>query len=244
MIGAGNVATHLSMALQQSGHQITQVFSRSTPSAAALSQQLGCSFTTQLTELKTADFAILAIKDDALSAIAPQVNLPMVHTSGTKPMNILGEKQSTGVFYPLQTFSKNINVDFQEVPICIEASNSDFQNTLSNVAHSISKKVHFLSSEQRKYLHLSAVMACNFSNLMYHLAEEICLEQSISFDLLKPLLKETALKAQNMQPKAAQTGPAKRKDLLTIEQHMLLLQGDKEKKKIYELLTESILKRS
>lgn len=244
MIGAGNVATQLSLALQQSGHEITQVFSRSTQSAFNLAQQLNCDFTTRLTELKTADFALLAIKDDAISSVALQIDLPIAHTSGTKSITLLGKKQQTGVFYPLQTFSKDVSIHFQEIPICIEASSSSFQKTLKEVANSISKKVYLLTSEQRKYLHLSAVIACNFSNLMYQLAEEVCSEQDISFDLLKPLLKETALKIQQTPPKEAQTGPAKRKDLITLEQQSLLLQSDKEKRKIYELLTESILKRS
>lgn len=244
MIGAGSVATHLSLALQQSGHQITQVYSRSTESAATLAQKLSCSFTTNLKELKSADFALLAIKDDALFDIASQITLPLAHTSGTKPLEVLGSNKQCGVFYPLQTFSKEVHVDFQNIPVCIEATDEAFLSLLKEIAHSITKKVQLLNSEQRKYLHLSAVMACNFSNLMYQLAAEICREQAIPFELLKPLIEETASKTQTIAPLDAQTGPAKRKDLLTIEQHALLLQSDAEKKKIYELLTESILKRS
>ena len=119
-----------------------------------------------------------------------------------------------------------------------------FLQLLNNLATSISNNVHQLSSEQRKYLHLSAVVACNFSNLMYQMATEICEKHNISFDLLKPLIEETSNKAQKVTAIEAQTGPAKRKDLQTIERHLSLLETDKEKRKIYELLTQSILNRS
>lgn len=243
MIGAGNVATHLSQALQNAGHEIVQVYSRTADSADSLAQQLGCTFTTELTNITPCDLAIISVKDDVISKVASQLDCPIVHTSGTKSMYILGES-AAGVFYPLQTFSKEKEVDFRNIPICLEANNNTLLNLLQEIAKSISNNVHQLSSEQRKYLHLSAVIACNFSNLMYQLASEICAEQNIPFDLLKPLITETSQKIQVVSAQEAQTGPAQRNDVLTIEKQAALLSTDEEKRKIYELLTQSILNRS
>ena len=242
MIGAGNVATHLSQALQRNGHEITQVFSKTKRNAASLSKKLGCSYTNELYNINPCDIAIIAVKDDVIAELASKLNCPIVHTSGTKDLTILGNGIN-GVFYPLQTFSKNNSVDFQNIPICIEANNSDFLQLLNKIATSISNNVHQLSSEQRKYLHLSAVIASNFSNLMYQMAAEICENHKISFDLMKPLIQETSNKVQNLTAVQAQTGPARRKDLQIIEKHLRLLETDKEKRKIYKLLTQSILNR-
>lgn len=242
MIGAGNVATHLSQALQNAGHEIIQVYNRTPNSAALLAQQLGCPFTTELTDISACDLAIISVKDDAISKVASQLDCPIAHTSGTKSIAVLGEK-AAAVFYPLQTFSKEKKVDFQNIPICIESNNKELLALLQEIAKSISNNVHQLSSEQRKYLHLSAVIACNFSNLMYQLANEICTEQNIPFDLLKPLITETSQKIQVVSAQEAQTGPAQRKDLATIEKQIALLTTDEEKRKIYELLTQSILNR-
>ena len=243
MIGAGNLATHLSQALQTAGHEIIQVYSKTQNTAASLAKILGCSFTNQLQDITPCDIAIIAVKDDVITEVASQLNCPIAHTSGTKDVTVL-VNETIGVFYPLQTFSKDKVVDFQNIPICIEANNSNFLQILNNLATSISNNVHQLSSEQRKYLHLSAVIACNFSNLMYQMATEICEKHNISFDLLKPLIEETSNKVQKVTAIEAQTGPAKRNDLQTIERHLMLLETDKEKRKIYELLTQSILNRS
>ena len=244
MIGAGNLATHLSIALQASGHDVVQLFSRTAKTAVPLAQKLNCPFTTNLIELEQSDLAIIVVSDDVISEVASQITLPMVHTSGTKGMEVLNQNNLHGVLYPLQTFSKNKEVNFQNIPICVEASNKEFEKILVEIAKSVSKKVSLLNSKQRKHLHLSAVMACNFSNLMYTLADEICQAHEIPFELLKPLIEETAHKMQSIAPTDAQTGPASRKDLLTIERHLSHLHTDLEKKEIYQILTESILKRS
>ena len=245
MIGAGNVATHLSQALQKNGHEITQVYSKTQTNAALLSRKLGCSYTNELHNIDPCDIAIISVKDDVINEVASLLNcqIPIAHTSGTKDLTVLG-KGTIGVFYPLQTFSKYKVVDFQNIPICIEANDSNFLKILNNLANSISNNVQQLSSEQRNYLHLSAVMANNFSNLMYQMAAEICEKHKISFDLLKPLIQETSNKVQKMTAIETQTGPARRKDVQTIERHLKLLDTDKEKRKIYELLTQSILDRS
>ena len=243
MIGAGNVATHLSLALQRSGHEIIQVFSRTEVAAKVLADKLNCPYTNNIQEILRAQLSIIAVNDDAINAISSKLSGPVVHTSGTKSLEAL-QNNVCGVFYPLQTFSKNKNIDFRTIPICIEANNKEIMSLLQNLANSISNHVYPISSEQRKYLHLSAVIACNFSNLMYQFASEICNTYNISFDLLKPLINETSDKINHVPAVKAQTGPAHRKDLETIKEQLLLLEIDKEKKEIYKLLTQSIINRS
>ena len=230
MIGAGNVATHLSLALQRSGHEITQVFSRTEETAKVLAEKLNCPYTNNIQEILQAQLSIIAISDDAINAISSKLRGPVVHTSGTKSLEVLQNKVS-GVFYPLQTFSKNKNIDFRTIPICIEANNKEIMYLLQSLANSISDYVYTISSEQRKYLHLSAVIACNFSNLMYQFASEICRTHNISFEMLKPLINETSDKINHVSAVKAQTGPAYRKDLETIKEQLLLLEKDKEKKR-------------
>lgn len=242
MIGAGNLATHLCRALQKSGHEIVQIYSRTQQSALLLANEVNVPYTTDLNTIEDSDLAIIAINDDGIQDIEKYIKFPKVHTSGTKPMSILrGPK--VGVFYPLQTFNKNIEVDFKSIPVCLESSDSDLMKTLEELARSISEKVVELNSEQRMYLHLAAVISCNFSNMLYQFSEEICQKEGIPFDILQPLILETANKITNSSPSRAQTGPAQRGDLETIQKHKILLKNDKEKGEIYQLLTKSIKKR-
>lgn len=242
MIGAGNLATHLCHTLIDSGHEIIQIYSRTEKSAYELSKSINAPYITDLNKIIPSDLALIAVNDDSIINIEKHIDFPKAHTSGTKPMTLLtGEK--VGVFYPLQTFNKKVKVDFKSIPICVESSDIDFEKTLTTLAQSISNEVVKLNSEQRKYLHLAAVISCNFSNILYQFSEEICEKEDIPFDILQPLILETARKIQNTTPSKAQTGPAKRGDLETIEKHKMLLKNDIEKEKIYQLLTESIKKR-
>lgn len=243
MIGAGNIATHLCRVLAQSGHEITQVFSRSEQTASELANQINATYTTDLKSINNSDLAIIAVNDDSIQEVEKYISFPKVHTSGTKSMNLL-EGDEVGVFYPLQTFNKEIEVNFDNIPICLEASNERLMRILSDLANSISEKVIFLNSKQRKYLHLAAVMSCNFSNLLYQFSEELCHKEGIPFDILQPLISETANKIKHTSPKLAQTGPAKRGDVETINNHIHLLDNEIEKQKIYKLLSQSIKNRS
>jgi predicted short-subunit dehydrogenase-like oxidoreductase (DUF2520 family) len=243
MIGAGNLATHLSRALQHAGHEIIQVFSRTEKSASKLANQLDCPFTTDLNNIIKSELAIIAVKDDAIKEVEKHINFPKVHTSGTKNLDCL-TKSKVGVFYPLQTFSKTSNVDFESVPICIESNDSSFYKLLNELANSITNKVYMLDSKQRRQLHIAAVIACNFSNLMYRFSEDICKEHSIPFEILQPLILETANKIQSLPPSKAQTGPAQRGDELTIEKHIAALDSNSELQSIYKTLSNSIKKHS
>ncbi|HEX9980254.1 MAG TPA: F420-dependent NADP oxidoreductase [Flavobacterium sp.] len=240
IIGSGNVAQHLIRAFANSNSiNIVQVFSRH---PEAVSHLLPMEKITSGYNLDPADIYIIAVTDSAIaevSASLPFSGRLVVHTSGSTQTGILDSKNRKGAFYPLQTFSKNKEVDFRSVPICIEAENEQDYLMLSNLAETVSQHVYRLDSEQRKSLHVAAVFASNFTNHMYFIAESICTENKIPFSILKPLIGETADKIMTLSPVKAQTGPAVRNDLVTIESHLSFL-TDENRKKIYELLTNSI----
>ena len=245
IIGSGNVAQHLIAAFSKahdSGSEVelVQVYARQPESLNSLVDF--DTITSDLHELAEADLYIVAISDDAIaefSSSLPFKNRLVVHTSGSLPLEALNDNNRKGVFYPLQTFSKTREVDFRSIPIALESQNpTDFQ-LLEKVARKISEHVHAINSIQRKALHVSAVFVNNFSNHLYDIANDVCDEHQVSFEILKPLIMETAEKVMTLTPKEAQTGPAKRRDNNTIESHLALL-TDENQKAIYNLLTHSI----
>ena len=236
LIGAGNVAHHLGCALCSAGHQILQVISKSETNAKYLAEKLNADFEPDIRKINEADFAIIAVNDDAISFVAKQIkNMPFAHTSGSVCL------KDGGVLYPLQTFSKSVSVEIKKVPFCISAGDKDFENTLLEVAKSISNFVYIINEKQRKSLHLAAVFACNFSNQMYYIAEDLLKKSDLDFKMLKPLIVETANKIIKNSPLSVQTGPAQRKDLQTIKNQINLLEDD-DLKSIYKLITNQILK--
>lgn len=245
IIGSGNVAQHLIVAFQNPQNigteiDLIQVFSRQKES---LSHLLDLNkITDDLEALEEADLYIIAVSDDAIAAVSSQLsfkNRLVVHTSGSIPLNALDNDNRKGVFYPLQTFTKNKEVDFKVIPICLESENAtDFQ-LLEKVAKMISDKVFAVNSEQRKALHVAAVFVNNFANHLYQIGSEICQENQVPFEILKPLIAETAQKIMVLSPEEAQTGPAKRNDSATIEAHEAFLSNENHLK-IYKTLTQSI----
>lgn len=246
IIGSGNVVQHLIQAFQNkivldSQIELVQVFARNKKSLAHLLDSNR--ITSDYTQLQVADVYIIAVSDDAIAEVSAQLpfeNKFVVHTSGTVALEALNNKNRKGVFYPLQTFSKNKEVDFKNIPICLEAENETDLQLLKNLAHSISNSVYEISSEQRKALHVSAVFVNNFVNHLYQMGSDICEENQIPFDILKPLIQETANKIVTLSPQDAQTGPAKRNDLKTIEAHEQFL-TDENQANVYRILTQSIL---
>ncbi|MDR3267403.1 MAG: DUF2520 domain-containing protein [Tannerella sp.] len=243
-MGAGNVATHLSKALFDAGNEICQIYSRSEESASVLSVKLGCPYTTNVKDVcDDADIYVFAVKDDALATVIKQVktnNGIWIHTAGSIPDNVFyGFAKNYGVMYPLQTFSKNRKPDFSKVPLFIEGNSQETENTLSSVARTISDNVSVINSEKRKYLHLAAVFACNFTNNMYDIAAQILDEQGIDSRLLLPLIDETADKLHHLTPAKAQTGPAVRNDTKTMDSHLVMLQNN-EIRKIYKIISRNI----
>lgn len=239
LFGAGNVASHLFKAFAASEEfKIIQIYNRR---KERLKSFKNIPVTTQISEVVPADIYLLAVKDDAISEISKALNSKdalVCHTSGAVPLDIFSSIERAGVFYPLQTFSKDKEVDFSNIPICIESKVPSDLELLKDLANNISKMVFEISSDQRKSLHVAAVFVSNFVNFLYSQGEDICKNNKVPFEILQPLIAETAAKIKTMRPVEAQTGPAKRNDEQVINSHLQLL--NEEQQQIYELLTRSI----
>lgn len=244
LIGAGNVATLLGEAFKANGIPVLVVCSRHPGKASALANTLNCSSTTEIANLsKEATFTIIAVSDQAIESIVSQISQSgiLVHTSGITPLSILHPKErKCGVFYPLQSITADSKPPSKEIPFLIEGSDPEVTQQLKALADSIGSPSRIMTSEERKYAHLAAVFINNFSNHMAVIAAELLREKNIPFDLYHPLIRETARKLMVMDPLLAQTGPARRNDLNTLEQHKLLLKDHPHFLHIYEQISESI----
>ncbi len=250
IIGAGNMGTHLAKALQSADHKIVQVFSRTTVRARRLADTLDVSYTTKLARIRPdADLYIIAVHDDAIGEVAAQLKgiIPdklVVHTSGSVPSTVLQPYfERYGSFYPLQTMSIGKSVDFKSLPICTDAAQSDDADFLYQLAQTLTPKVYRITDEQRRILHVAAVFVNNFTNHLYHIAQEMLTQEGLDFDILKPLILETASKIQAASPRDMQTGPAARGDQEVIKKHQAYLEKFPEYREVYALLTKGILGR-
>lgn len=250
-IGAGRVATHLAKVLSKQ-HQIVNIFSRNLDRAQVLACQVdaqACSTFEMMSE--SVDLIIIAVSDQSIAEVIQNLDehFPetlIVHTSGSTHLNVLTQYHArSGVFYPLQTFSFEREIDWSTTPLFIEANVEHDAERLNTLATEISQRVYQYSSEQRLSLHLAAVFACNFSNYCYDMAKQVVDAQQVDFSLLYPLILETANKATQHDPKTVQTGPAMRGDqnILNMHQKMLMNKGREDLKEIYQLMSEQILKR-
>jgi len=247
IIGSGNVATHLAAAFKNAGHVIVQVYSRTMQNAALLAYHIKAEPVNDLNDINpNTDIFIIAVKDDAIGPVAEQLaahNKLVVHTSGAAGLYALTAfTDNAGVFYPLQTFSKTKEVDFFKVPLCIEGADENITIQLTELARTVSNNVYQVDSQQRKILHLAAVFACNFPNYLYAVAQQLLAEKGLDFDMLRPLILETAEKVQSRFPADVQTGPAIRNDQSTMDFHLQLLEGREQLKYIYSLLSQGIIK--
>ena len=247
MVGAGGLASNLAPALRKAGHSITAVYSRTMAAAEELAREVDSRATDDISRLPlTADCFIVAVKDGAMQHVVSQLaenrqNQMMVHTAGSMPMALLeGYTQRYGVLWPMQTLSRGRRVDFSEVPLFIEASDDEVMLTLRSLAASVSRSVIPMSSEERKYMHLAAVFACNFANHCYALAAEIMEQHGLEFGLIQPLIAETARKIVQLHPSEAQTGPAVRYDQNVISRQAALLEGQPLVQQVYNVLSQSI----
>lgn len=243
IIGAGNVATHLYRSFTQAEQlEVVQVFNRKKSHLDFVkdpSKRIN-----DYKEIIDADVYIIAVKDEAIPEVAEKIsekNALVVHTSGSVAMEELAKFNNYGIFYPLQSFSKNKDVKFRNIPICIEANSDENLEILREIGLMISEKVFEVNSEQRKALHLSAVFVNNFTNHLFTIAADYCEKNELPFDILRPLIKETFAKIDSIPPYSAQTGPALREDHETIEAHLEMLDDDQ--KIVYKTLTESIQKK-
>lgn len=246
-VGAGNLATNLAKALYRKGFRIMQVYSRTEESARTLAETVEATYTTDLQQLvDNAQLYIISLKDAAFVELLPQItsratDALFVHTAGSIPMSLWeGYAKRYGVFYPMQTFSKQREVNFREIPFFIEAASTDDTEMLKTIAATLSDKVYEATSEQRKSLHLAAVFTCNFTNHMYALAADLLEKYDLPFDVMLPLIDETARKVHELSPRDAQTGPAMRYDENVIRKHLAMLDDDSALQDIYKLISKSI----
>lgn len=248
LVGAGNLAVNLAKALRRKNFRIIQVYSRTTESASSLAEITGAGWTTDSQHItREAGLYIVAVPDAVLPGLLPRIvarnpGALFVHTAGSIPVEIWKDTAATryGVFYPLQTFSRQREADFAEIPVFIEANLPEDAGVLREIAGKLTGKVIETDSEQRKNIHLAAVFACNFTNHMYALAADVLKRQSLPFDVLLPLIDETARKVHALSPEDAQTGPAVRRDGNVMAAHLELLKDEPDKEKIYRMLSESI----
>jgi len=250
-IGSGNLAWHLAAALDNTDFAVREVYSLHPENARALVERLyeaKVNTSLDFSESRSRIF-VVAVADDVIPDIVEEIVLPpgaiLIHTSGSRPLEVLTESSAanSGVFYPLQTFSKNKKVDFTEIPIFVESDDKDTEKILLTMAKAISRKVFRISSDQRKRLHLSAVFASNFTNHMLTIARDIMSARGLDYELLKPLIAETINKSLTIGPEGAQTGPARRGDLEILDAHMELLQDDESLAEIYRVISQHIVDR-
>ena len=246
IVGAGNVGHNFGLAFRQAGYLIHEIYSRTKTSALLLSQTLNCNYTTDLSQLNAnTDLIIIAVNDDAIPEVLKRLKIkdkPIVHTSGSTPIEIfdgLGFEQ-VGIFYPVQSFSKNDTESLSPIPICVEGGDPKTEDLLLSLARSVSTKVYGMDSEKRKALHVAAVFANNFSNHMYHIADDLLRQHQISFEIIRPLIEKTSNKLKNERPLNAQTGPAVRNDRKIIDIHLNYLKDQGHYQEIYELVTKDI----
>ncbi|MCG8388808.1 MAG: F420-dependent NADP oxidoreductase [Cytophagales bacterium] len=250
IIGAGNLAWHLAPTLDNAGFGVAEVYSRSVKKAKSLVERLY-----QAESKKNLDFSnsnsdvfIIAVNDDAIEEVAQEIVLPaedsiLVHTSGSRSMGILSYAavENIGIFYPLQTFNKEAKVQFDEIPICVEASTAYAEGILAEIGNSLSKKVVSIDSDQRRALHVAAVFANNFVNHCLRISYDIMKSEKLDGELIRPLVEETIRKAFQIGPERAQTGPAKRHDYETLDEHLDYLKENDELAEVYRIFSQYIV---
>lgn len=247
LIGAGNLATQLGKSLKKAGVIISQVYSRTEDSARTLGELLEAEWLTDIKALHDeADIYIFSVKDCVLNELISEVckgrgDKLFLHTAGSMPMSCFeGKALRYGVFYPMQTFSKTKDVDFERIPVFIEGNSIETEDVIRSLANKLTQRVIRLSSADRKYLHLAAVWACNFTNYCYTVASDILGEHGIPFDVMLPLINETTEKIQKISPKEAQTGPAVRGDRNVMSKQLELMNGKEDLQELYKMLSKGI----
>lgn len=248
MIGAGNVATHICKTLASKDCTLVQVWSRSLKSASELATLTGCEPVTSFAEIvRDADIYIISVVDSALDGVVAQLcaecrNGVFVHTAGSMPMQIFeGRAEHYGVMYPMQTFTKRKQLDFKVIPCFVEASDNETLKVVKEFAALLSDNVYELSGDDRRWLHVAAVFACNFSNACCSMASRILKEHGLDFSVMLPLVDETMRKLHSLSPEEAQTGPAVREDYNVMGRHLDMLDNELELKNVYNIMSNIII---
>lgn len=249
MIGAGNVATHIARTLVSVGCAPIQVWSRSENSARMLASEIGCGAVTDIDRVVSdADIYIISVADKALENVIMQLcgchaKGVFVHTAGTMPMQLFeGRAEHYGVLYPMQTFSKQKKLDFSVVPCFVEASDEGALAVVRRLARLLSNRVYELSGDDRRWLHVAAVFACNFTNACCGMAARLLAEHGLDFSVMLPLVDETTRKLHTLTPAEAQTGPAARCDRNVMDSHLAMLKGEGDLQEVYRMMSEMIMK--
>ncbi|MDR2955549.1 MAG: DUF2520 domain-containing protein [Prevotella sp.] len=245
-VGAGNVANHLVTELYNHSFDIIQVYSRTIESAQLLAKKVNAVPVNDVSAIiNDADIYIFSLKDSVIKDIANQIpenSGIWIHTAGSIDINIFRKyTKHYGVLYPFQTFTKGRNIEWKKIPLFTEASDNKTLSVINAIARQLSDRIVELSSDKRRYLHLTGVFACNFTNHMYALSEFFLKEAGLSFDVALPLIDETSSKVHSLSPKDAQTGPAVRFDQKVMNDHLSIIE-DETTKSIYKLISESIHK--
>ncbi|WP_262897343.1 Rossmann-like and DUF2520 domain-containing protein [Rufibacter psychrotolerans] len=249
MVGAGHVATHLVKGLVSLGIEVPVVWSRTLASAQALADQAPAAVATQSPDLRYlphAEVYLVAVPDLALAHVVEQLRFPaeavVAHTSGAQPLEALAAlpEGRTGVFYPLQTFSKEKDLDWRKIPLCVEGSSRQAEEVLLNLGKLLSEQVVRMNGPARRQLHVSAVFACNFTNHLWGVAQDLLQKAGLPVNLVEPLVQETVQKAFQFPPFTVQTGPAQRGDTNTLQAHLELLGATPQYQHLYQVLTQSI----
>jgi predicted short-subunit dehydrogenase-like oxidoreductase (DUF2520 family) len=249
ILGAGNIAWHLAPALEDAGHEITEVYARDLDKATQITERVYSAEPKDDLDFSEseAEIFILAVKDDAIAEVADAVILPegsiLVHTSGAISLDVLGYSSASfiGIFYPLQSFTKGKKIDFEEVPFLLESDDEGSLQKLKKLAKSLSPLTYLVRSRDRKAVHVAAVFASNFTNHMIRISEEIMRRQGLDFEMLKPLIIETISKCLQIGAKNAQTGPAIREDYDTMEEHHRFLNFNDQIAEIYRVISQDII---
>jgi predicted short-subunit dehydrogenase-like oxidoreductase (DUF2520 family) len=247
IIGSGRVAEAMALAFYSSGHKIGGIISRNLTTAGELAQKTGSKASADMVIPDTSDIVILAVPDDAITSIIGQLKLPstivVVHTSGSTDIDVFpAEMPCHGVIYPLQTFTRNRQVDISEIPFFTEASDPATHEFIDSLVETLGAQTYHIDSVSRGMLHLSAVFVCNFVNHMLYAGISIAEKSRIERSVFGPLVRETVQKALDMGPAQAQTGPAVRNDISTIEKHIGLLSYSEELMNLYRVVSDSITK--
>ncbi len=248
ILGSGNAATHFGQQFQKIGQHIVQIYSKTKANASALAFALHCPAIDQLSELDLhADLYLVAVSDQAIlpviEALPKDLTGIVVHCSGATDLSVLTEFKNAGVIYPPQSLSKNKTVDFSAIPFCVEGNTDQNSAMLLRFAQTFAPQSIYCNSQQRLAIHLASVMVNNFSNILYQMAYELLEENSLSFDLIKPIILETAEKVQNHIPITVQTGPAIRRDVASMQKHLQFISNKPDLQQIYQLLSQEITKR-
>ncbi|HEX8039890.1 MAG TPA: DUF2520 domain-containing protein [Chryseosolibacter sp.] len=251
IIGSGNLAWHLAPALDNTDFPVKEVYSRNQKNAKALAERLyhGEAMDSLDFSSSPSSIFIIAVSDDVIADVVAQLVLPrdaiLIHTSGAQPLDILVPAATAriGVFYPLQSFTKNRKIDFREIPFFIESDDAETEGILVRMAKALSRNVHKISAGQRLALHVAAVFASNFTNHMIAVSRDIMKESELDFEWMKPLVAETISKCLALGPDKAQTGPARRGDLEILDKHMEFLRHDEALSEIYKVISQHLLDR-